>query len=74
MTMSMAGCQEQRRSVVGGEDGGQDDGVGFHHATQNRMKFIYLFKKWGVHHAAYRILVPPTKDQTHAPCSGDGES
>ena len=45
--MSMAGCQEQRRSVVGGEDGGQDDGVEFHHATQNGMKCIYLFKKWG---------------------------
>ena len=47
MMMSMAGCQEQRRSVVGGEDGGQDNGVGFRHATQNGMKCIYLFKKWG---------------------------
>ena len=47
MTMSMARCQEQRRSVVAGEDEGQDDGVGLHHATQNSMKFIYLFKKMG---------------------------
>ena len=75
MTMSMARCQEQRRSVVAGEDEGQDDGVGLHHATQNSMKFIYLLKKnRGVDHEAYRILVTPTKDQTHAPCSGKVES
>ena len=31
--------------MVAGEDEGQDDGVGLHHATQNSMKFIYLLKK-----------------------------
>lgn len=33
---------------------------------------VFTYLKMGVHHAAYRILVPPTKDQTYAPAVGTG--
>ena len=32
--------------------------------------YIYIFFFFGQRHVAYRILVPSTKDRTHAPCNG----